>query len=154
MPTTIPPRTSSRYCGQYSRTEDVQRLIQILTDSSKIAVESKDPETAQTRYELAIEAYHQIFALCQGSVIEHRVTEATQVLVDRFPSQVCMNEALGLCDKANKLKSVKTQIAHLRKAQEILEGGLGRKDIGYTNIKTIYDQVVAHIKKAETLIDS
>jgi len=154
MSTTIPPRTSSRYCGQYCRSEDVHRLIEILTESSKIAVESKKPDTAQTRYELAIEAYHQILALRPGIDLEQRVAEAMQVLVDRFPSQVCMNEALGLCDKASKLKSVKSQLKYLRKAQEILERGLARQDIGYNNIKSIYDQVVVHVIEAEARIES
>ncbi len=154
MSKTIPPRTSSRYYGQYSTAGDVHRLIQILMESCKISVESKKPDTAQDRYDLAIEAYYQILTLRPAVALEQLVTEAMGVLVDRFPSQRCMNEAVGLCDKA-KGKSVKTQLKYLLQAQGVLENGLAQPDIGYRDdIKDVYDQVIAHVKKAEALIDS
>ena len=60
-----------------------------------------------------------------------------------------MNEALGLCDKANEVKTIKTQYKHLKKAQQVLEKGLEKKDIGYENIMSIYVQVKEYVKKAE-----
>ena len=83
-------------------------MIEIFSESGRIAVESKKPETAHTRYELAIEAYHQIMALRPDRAVRQSTRDAMQILVDRFPSQVCMNEALGITDKANKVKGVKT----------------------------------------------
>jgi hypothetical protein len=149
MADSIPLRNSSRYCGLYAGSTNVQRLLQIFEESGVLCVESRNPETAQTRFELMLEAYYQIVDLLAPSDFAVRTKASMQAIVDRFPSQTCMNEALGICDKAKKLKSVKTQLSYLQKAQTILERGLARNDVGYSNIKSIYDQVIAHIEKAE-----
>ena len=128
MPIDIPSRGASKYCNQYARVQDTQRLIQILTESGQIAMNSRIPKTAQSRYELAIEAHHQVLTLRLDGQVRQSIIESTEILVDRFPSQVCMNEALGLCDKANKVKTDKTQLKHLLKAKSILERGLARHD--------------------------
>jgi len=127
--------------------------VRIFTESSKIAVESKKPETAQARFELAIEVYYQIVALRPDTEIERKTTNAMRTLNDEFPSIVCMNEALGICDKASKIKSVRTQLKYLRKAQEILERGLARQNIGHTNLTSIYAQVVGYVRQAEAIIE-
>lgn len=149
MADSIPLRNSSRYNGLYARSTNVQRLVQIFEESGLLCMESRNPETAQTRFELMLEAYYQIMDLLGASDFAVRTRTSMQVIVDRFPSQMCMNEALGICDKAKKVKTVKTQLRYLQTAQTILERGLARHDVGYSNIKSIYDQVIAHIEKAE-----
>jgi ribosomal protein S27E len=127
--------------------------VQIFQNSGQIAIESKTPETAQSDFELAIEIYYQIVALRPGTELERTVTNAVQILADCFPSNACMNEAIGICEKANKLKSIKTKLKYLRKAQEILESGLARQDIGYAKITSIYNQVVSYVRQAEAIIE-
>jgi hypothetical protein len=146
---TIPERKESQYFGQYSRVVDVDRLIQIFQESGKLAVESRNPETARSRYDLAIECYHQLMSLHISRGLQKSTKNAMEILVSRFPSQACMNEALGLCDKANKVKTIKTQYKHLKKAQQVLEKGLEKRDVGYENIMSIYVQVKDYVKKAE-----
>ena len=150
MPSTIPARSASR-C--YSRATDVERLVQIFQNSARLAVESKNPETAHTNFEFAVEAYYQIISLCPGTELEQSVTHAMQALADDFPTKVCINEATGICEKANKLKSIRTKLKYLRNAQEILERGRARRDVGYSRITFIYDQVVAYIKRGEAMIE-
>lgn len=106
---TIPDRKERQYSGHYSRVVDVDRLIQVFQESGKLAVESRKPDTAHSRYDLAIECYHQIMSLRINRGLRKSTKNAMEVLASCFPSQVCMNEALGLCDKANKVKTVKTQ---------------------------------------------
>jgi len=150
--TQIPARSVSCYCGQYERVADVDRLIQIFQESADLAFKSKNHETANTRYELAIEVYHQLKTLGLKRSLRKSTENAMERLVRLFPSQVCMNVALGLCDKAGKAESVNTQLALLKKAQEILEDGLARKDEGHERILGIYSQVVDYVNKAEDLI--
>ena len=145
----FPERKESQYSGQYSLGVDVERLLQIFEESGNLAVNSRNPETAHSRYELAIECYHQLMTLHINQELRETTKNAMEVLVSRFPSQVCMNEALGLCDKANKVKTIKTQYKHLKKAQQVLEIGLEKRDIGYENIMSIYVQVKEYVKKAE-----
>lgn len=148
---TIPDRKESAYYGQYSDVEDVDRLIEIFKDSSKLAVESRNPETAYSRYELLIECYHQIMSLPIDRALR-KITESTmETVVSTFPSQVCVNEALGFCDKANKVKTIKTQYKYLKKAEEVLEKGLEESDSDedHEKIMEVYEQVKDYIKQAE-----
>ena len=150
MPNTIPPRSTSR-C--YSRATDVQRLVQIFQNSGRLAVESKNLETAHANFDLAVEAYYQIVSLCSATELERSVTQAMQTLAGDFPTKVCINEAVGICEKADKLKSIKTKLKYLRNAQEILERGRARQDNGYPSITSVYDQVVAYIKQGEAILE-
>jgi hypothetical protein len=45
-------------------------------------------------------------------------------LVELFPAQVMANEALGLREKARKLKTPRKQLDLLRRAREIVDRGL------------------------------
>src|ERR1035441_3584049 len=150
MPNTIPPRSVAR-C--YSSATDVQRLVQIFQNSGRMAVESKNAETAHSNFDLAVEAYYQIISLRPGTELERSVTHAMQTLADDFPTKVCINEAVGICEKADKLKSIRTKLKYLRNAQEILERGRARHDIGYPGITFIYDQVVAYIRQGEAMTE-
>jgi hypothetical protein len=143
----------SRCCGNYSRATDVQRLVEIFQNTGQIALESKNPETAQNNFELAIEAYYQIVALHPSAALEQSITQAMQILADRFPTKVCINEVIGICEKANNLKSIKTKLKYLLKAQEILERGLARQDTDQAKIAAIYSQVVSYVNQAEAIID-
>jgi len=150
---TIPDRNEGQFAQQYAQVVDVNRLTQIYQESGQLAVKSRNPETAHSRYDLAIECYYQIMSLPTSRRLRKSTKNATDILVSRFPSQVCMNEALGLCDKANKVKTIKTQHKHLKKAEQLLKSGLDKRDVGYDNIMSIYVQVEEYIKKAEEQLD-
>ena len=153
---TIPDREESAYCGQYSHEQDVDRLIEIFQDSAKLAMESRNPETAHSRYELLIESYHQLKSLSIGRTLRKNTDSVMEDMVSTFPSQVCVNEALGLCDKANKVKTIKTQYKYLKKAEEVLRKGLEEINSDKDNEKIIevYEQVNNYLKQVEDQIEN
>jgi hypothetical protein len=152
VPNAIPLRSTSRFCGNYSRATDVSRLLEIFQNAGQTALESKNRGTAQNDFELAIEAYYQIVVLHPGSALEQSITQKMQMLAGRFPSRACINEAVGICEKANKLKSIKAKLKYLLKAREVLECGLARQDAERAKITSIYDQVISYFKQAEAII--
>jgi len=126
MNSPIPPRSSSRYSGQYAGTFDAQRMLEIFTDSLNIALSSKNPETATARYELAIEAYHQAAAMGLPADTRQSLRVSMEGLAESFPTQVLVNEAVGLSEKAAKLKTPKKRLELLERAISVVEQGLKR----------------------------
>ena len=124
MAAQIPTRNTSKYAGQYARAFDSQRIVEIFADSRKIALSSKNPETAGDRFALAVEAYHQLMSMGPSAGVRESVQQAMENLVDLFPAQVVANEALGLREKARKLKTPRKQLDFLRRAREIVDRGL------------------------------
>jgi hypothetical protein len=124
MATQVPARSTSKYAGHYSGTTDPQRIVQIFEDSYKIALSSKNPETATDRYALAIETYHQLMSMQPSTGMRASVQQAMEHLVESYPVQVVANEALGLRDKARKLKTPTKRLNLLRRACEIVDHGL------------------------------
>jgi adenylate cyclase len=120
MTAQIPTRNTSKYAGQYARSIDSQRIAEIFADSYKIALSSKNPDTARSRFALAVEAYHQLMAM-EPSASVH---QAMENLVELFPTQVVVNEVLGLREKARKFKTPRKQLDLLHRAREIVDRGL------------------------------
>jgi thioredoxin-like negative regulator of GroEL len=117
----IPARATSKYAGQYARAFDSQRIVEIFADSHKIALSSKNPETARDRFALAVEAYHQIMSMPVSGDVRSSIHDAMVTLVDHFPAQLAANESLGLREKARKLKTVSKRLDLLRQARDILQ---------------------------------
>jgi hypothetical protein len=124
MTTPIPTRNTSKYSGQYAGTLGSQRMVEIFADSYKIALSSKNPDTAGDRFALAVEAYHQFMSMESSAEARAAVQQAMEELVELFPTQVVANEALGLREKARKLKTRRKQLDLLRRASEIVNRGL------------------------------
>lgn len=122
----IPPRSTSKYAGQYVGTLGSQRMVEIFLDSYKIALSSKNPDTAHDRFALAVEAYHQFMSMEPAEEVRASVQKAMEELVELFPTQVLANEALGLLEKARKLKTRQKQLNLLRRASEIVNRGLAK----------------------------
>lgn len=120
----VPPRNTSKYAGHYSGTLGSQRMVEIFADSYKIALTSKNPDTAADRFALAVEAYHQFMSMETSAEARAAVQQEMEELVDLFPTQVVANEALGLREKARKLKTPRKQLELLRRASEIVNRGL------------------------------
>ena len=120
----IPPRNTSKYAGHYTGTLGSQRMVEIFADSYKIALSSKNPETAGDRFALAVEAYYQFTSMEPSAESRTGVHQAMEELVELFPTQVVANEALGLREKARKLKTPRKQLELLRRASEIVNRGL------------------------------
>lgn len=146
MATAIPPRSSSRYSGQYAGTFDAQRVLEIFTDSLKIALSSKNLETATARYELAIEAYHQAISMPLPAGTRDSVQEAMVRLAESFPTQVLVNEAVGLSEKAAKLKTPKKRLELLQRAISVIEGGL-RTYPQNLQLQAVQEKLRAEIEK-------
>lgn len=124
MATSIPPRSASRYAGQYAETVDAQRMLEIFADSLDIAVSSKNPETATARYELAIEAHYQAMSMPIAAETRRALEDSMERLAESFPTLVLVNEAVGLSEKAAKLKTPKKRLELLHRAAFLVEDGL------------------------------
>lgn len=124
MAAPIPTRNTSKYAGQFAGTLGSQRMVEIFADSYKIALSSKNPDTAGDRFALAVEAYHQFMSMESSAEVHAAVQQAMEELVELFPTQVVANEALGLREKARKLKTPRKQLDLLRRANEIVHRGL------------------------------
>jgi hypothetical protein len=59
----MPGRDTSKYARHYAAASDAGRLAEIFSDSYRIALSSKTPDTARDRFALAVEAYHQIMSM-------------------------------------------------------------------------------------------
>jgi hypothetical protein len=124
MASQIPTRNTSKYAGQYACAFDSQRIVEIFADSYKIALSSKNPDTAGDRFALAVEAYHQLMSMEPSADVCGSVQQAMENLVELFPAQVVANEALGLREKARKLKTPRKQLELLHRARTIVDSGL------------------------------
>jgi hypothetical protein len=120
----IPARTSSKYAGQYAGTASSQRMVEILADSCRIALSSKRPDTAGDRFALAVEAYHQLTSMGPAADVRQWAQQAMEALVESFPTQVVANEALGLREKALKLKTPQKRLDLVRRASSVVDCGL------------------------------
>jgi hypothetical protein len=120
----IPARDTSKYAGQYARAFDAQRILEIFTDSNRIALSSKNPDTAADRFALAVEAYHQLMLMPLTGEVRSSVHQTMTSLVAEFPVQVAVNEAIGLREKAMKLKTLRKRCDLLRRACEIVDAAL------------------------------
>jgi hypothetical protein len=151
MPVVIPKRSASRYAGQYAQCADPQRLLEIFSDSHRIALSSKNPETARTRFELALELYHQLLSLGLPADLRSSIQGAMCALVEQFPVQVCLNEAIGLCEKARKLKTARGRLEYLHRAEDVLRAGLATGSAGSPTMRSMHDQVRGEIAQAEAV---
>src|SRR5258706_5038646 len=99
-------------------------MAEIFGASYKIALSSKNPDTAGDRFALAVEAYHQFVSMEPSAEARAAVRQAMEELVELFPTQVVANEALGIREKARKLRTPRKQLDLFRRASEILDRGL------------------------------
>jgi hypothetical protein len=99
-------------------------MLEIFADSYKIALSSKNHETARDRFALALEAYHQFMAMESAEDVRAPMQQAMEGLAELFPTQVVANEALRLRERARKLKTPRKQLELLRRANEIVSPGL------------------------------
>jgi hypothetical protein len=151
MAVVIPERATSRYAGHYAQAFDPKRLLDIFTDSESIALSSKNPGTARERLELAVELYHQLQSMGLPPDLRTSLHSAMEALVERFPSQVCLNEAIGLCDKARKLKTPSRRLECFTRALEVLSSGLATGVVPSAAIQAFHDQVVGDVAELERL---
>jgi len=119
-----------------------------------LALKSRNPDTAQTRFELAVEAYHQLNTLPLTPGLRASLHSAMCELADQVPSQICGNQVLGMMDKANQYKTVKRQIKTLRDARLILERGILADDVGRDGLNSLLQQVNRYLAQAEAMPDS
>jgi hypothetical protein len=147
----IPSRNTSKYGGQYAGTLDSQRIVEIFADSYKIALSSKKPNTAGDRFALAVEAYHQFLSMGPSADVRGSVQQAMENLVELFPAQVVANEALGLREKARKLKTPRKQLDLLRRAREILDRGLTEHSSSSV-LQVAASELRAEISQAESAV--
>lgn len=83
-PLIIPARTTSKYAGQYAGA-DAERVAEIVADSYKLALTSRDPQFCGDRCELAVEAYHQLMEASPSLFLAAVVTASKSELCEKFP---------------------------------------------------------------------
>lgn len=147
----IPTRNSSKYAGQYAGTVDSQRIAEIFTESHRIALSSKNPDTANDRFALAVEAYHQLMAMAPSGQMRGSVQQAMEQLVELFPTQVVANEVQGLREKAQKLKTPKKRLERLQRASEAVNRGLTAHPSS-ASLQTVATELRAEISQTEATI--
>jgi hypothetical protein len=151
MAAQIPTRNTSKYAGQYAGAFDSHRIVEIFVDSYKIALSSKNPDTAGDRFALAVEAYHQIMSMGPSPDVRGSVQQAMENLVELFPAQVVANEALGLREKARKLKTPRKQLDILRRAREIVDRGLTEHPAS-SLLRTVAAELQTEISQLEAAV--
>jgi hypothetical protein len=144
----IPARNTSEYAGEYARSIDPGRILEIFTDCCRIALSSKNPETAHKRFSLAIETYHQFMSMGPPTDVANEVRQAMQHLVEVFPEQVVANEALGLRERANKLKTPRKQLDLLYRARDTVQSGLTEHPVS-SLLQTAAADLRAEIARSE-----
>ncbi|RLD05007.1 MAG: hypothetical protein DRI65_09655 [Chloroflexota bacterium] len=144
----IPKRNTSKYSGQYAGAFDPQRIMQIFNDSQRIALTSKNPKTAGDRFDLAIETYHQLMSMRLSSNEKKSLQEAMEELAESFPTMVIINEARGLREKAQKLKTPSKRLDLFQQASEIVNRGLADNPTSSILQKTA-DEIQAEINDTE-----
>lgn len=146
----IPARASSPYAGQYARVTDGARLLEIFSESRNLALSSKVPATARGRFDLSVEAYHQLMSLELPEDLQSSIHETMLTLAGRFPIQSCLNEATGLCAQAAKLKTARRRLEYLGRARDVLVARMREETSGLEEIRAVHDRVVAEMKSAES----
>lgn len=66
-------------------------------------------------------------------------------LAERFPEQVLLNEALGLREKAQKLKTRRKKLELLQRARTVLEDGLAADSNVSPKLESALRQVLEEI---------
>lgn len=149
MPVIIPPRDESKYAWQYSEVIDLRRVVEIFSDSYKIAFTSKKPDTAHDRFDLALEAFYQIMSMQPPASVRDPVQDAMEELAQYFPIQVLINEAEGLREKAMKLKTPKKRAERLLEAKALARRAITR-DSKCAPAHALANQIDTEIANIET----
>jgi len=123
-------------------------MLEIFTDSQKIALNSKNSDTAQSRFELAVEAYYQLMSLRLPADLGAKAQRLMEELASAFPTQMRVNEALGLWAKADKLKTVSRKLEYLDRARDILSPSLPSGSDGAA-VQDLLVRVLAAITELE-----
>ena len=122
----IPDRSRSRYAGQYAESVFPDRLFEIFADSERLAMTSKNPDTAGTRFDLAVEVYHQLMSLKLSAETCARIEYLLNV-IDRFKIPVSKHKmedvfapvvngpVKNLRDETARLSAVKDAPADVQK---------------------------------------
>lgn len=123
-------------------------MVEIFADSYEIALSSKNPDTAKDRFDLAVESYYQFMDMESAVEARAAVQQAMEELVELFPIQVVANEALGLREKARKLKTTRKQLELLQRANEIVTRGLAEHPCS-SLLQEVAAQLRIEISKSE-----
>ena len=122
MDSAIPHRESSRYCGQYRSSLLPENVLQIFEDSVRIARTSRVPETAQARFELAVEAFHQLQAYEWHESRRGELERTMADLARKIPALIIINQTEGFLEQADRSAREATRRRHLERALECLDG--------------------------------
>jgi hypothetical protein len=146
----IPPRGLLVHAQDYEGCVDAERLRTILRESIAIARSSKNPDTAHDRFGLAIEAYHQLGSLRIAPDERRELDAVVQDVASQFPILVRLNEAAGLVEKANKLKTPKRRLPLLYRARDALAEHVGAQGPHSDALTAMHDRVCTLIAGAES----
>lgn len=128
----LDPETARAMNAKYSKSNhrraELLRFIQIFNDSVEISLNSKKPDTAESRFSLARETYQKIKAYrdIMGPRLSWELETKFQHLEANFVSALTLNRARSYIEKAESLKTEKSKMRYLQEALDVLEDGLLR----------------------------
>ncbi len=103
------------------------RNLQILRESIEIALTSKNRETAESRLNVARQAFERVrkeqARLVKPEVFSEILSAITR-LEKEFPTKLCLNLAQGHLDRAEKVKTEKSRGKYIKLAREALTEGI------------------------------
>lgn len=101
-----------------------QRKLDIIEESIKIALTSKKPDTAKSRYDLAMKMHRELLEDGLPAGLRARLDETMGEFGRSFPITCISNEVDGLLEKAAKLKTPAGKRKHLVAAQARIDAAL------------------------------
>lgn len=142
-------QAETRYYGQYSQSIDEQRPIEIFEDSVRIARSSKNPETAQSRYELALEAYRASKSFQVPADVGATLDQAYLALRQEFPTLKVINHAMGLISQAEQKKKQSTSLRYLQQAADALDKAFTQPGVDQEDLLQLRKLLEAKIARSQ-----
>lgn len=116
--------------AQFGEFQDhINNLYRIIWESANIALTSKDPDTARSRYELALKTLREYLAYKPYRKNVYHTKLRIQKMECLYPTVSCLNAAEGYIQKQSKLKTAKGRLKHLEAARLALQEGLTREGV-------------------------
>lgn len=120
------------------------RCLQIMRDSIEICLTSKKRDTAESRFHTMLEKYNDISRQHVQLVTPETFEEITRVVRKTehdFHTKLYLNLASGFLEKAEKLKTQKSQMKYLNLAKDILREGIEAGKGNKENLNTALTEI-------------
>ena len=132
------------YMNHEVKKYSVVRHLQIINDSIKMCLSSKNNDTAFSRFELLDKTYRKEVLPNKNLLTNDEfqyVAKKMNEVYELFPKKVYLNVALGFEAKASKMKSNKGKLKYLNLAIDSLKDGLKDARSDKPKLKAMLDRL-------------